>query len=41
MDYEHGMKIYEIRFVYNGLEYEYDINAETGDILKFEKDYDD
>ena len=41
LDYEHGVKIYEVRFVYNGLEYEYDINAETGDILKFEKDYDD
>ncbi len=40
MDYEHGIKIYEIRFYKDGFEYEYDIDAETGRILKFDKDWD-
>ncbi len=34
------MQVYEIKFVYNGLEYEYDIDAATGNVLKFEKDFD-
>lgn len=40
LDYEHGRKVYEIKFYQGGLEYEYDVDAETGNILKFEKDYD-
>ena len=40
MDFEHGRKVYEIKFYQGGFEYEYDIDAETGSILKFEKDFD-
>ena len=40
LDYEHGRKVYEIKFFQGGLEYEFDIDAETGDILKFSKEYD-
>ena len=40
MDYEHGRKVWEIKFYQGGLEYEYNIDAENGKILKFEKDWD-
>lgn len=40
MDYEHGRPVYEIKFYKGGYEYEYDIDAETGAVLKFEKDFD-
>ena len=40
MDYEHGRKVWEINFYQGGLEYEYNIDAENGSILKFEKDWD-
>ena len=40
LDYEHGRKIYEINFYQGGFEYDYDVDAETGAILKFEKDFD-
>ena len=40
LDFEHGRKIYEIEFYKDGFEYEYDIDAETGAVLKFEKDWD-
>ncbi|MBO5574168.1 MAG: PepSY domain-containing protein [Clostridium sp.] len=40
LDYEHGRQVYEIKFYKNGLEYEYDIDAQTGAVLKFEKDFD-
>ncbi len=40
MDYEHGRKVWEIKFYQGNLEFEYDIDAETGSILKFEKDWD-
>lgn len=40
MDYERGRKIYEIKFYQGGFEFEYDIDAETGEVLKFEKDFD-
>ena len=36
MDYEHGSMIYELEFDWNGREYEYDIDANTGEILKYE-----
>ena len=39
LDYEHGRKVYEIKFYQGGMEFEYDIDAETGAILKFEKDF--
>ena len=40
LDYDHGRQVYEIKFFSNGLEYEYDIDAETGRILKAERDWD-
>lgn len=40
MDYEHGRKVWEIKFYQGGLEYEYNIDAESGSVLKFEKDWD-
>lgn len=40
LDYEHGRKIYEVKFYNGGFEYEYDVDYETGKILKFEKDWD-
>lgn len=40
LDYEHGRKVYEIKFYQGGYEYEFDIDADTGDVLKFEKDWD-
>ena len=41
IDYEYGRKVYEIRFYRNGLEYEFDIDVENGNIIKFDKDWDD
>jgi uncharacterized membrane protein YkoI len=40
LDYEHGRRVYEIKFYQGGMEYEYDVDAENGAILKFERDYD-
>ena len=40
LDYEHGRKVYEVKFYQGGFEYEFDIDAETGSVLKFEKDWD-
>ena len=40
LDYEHGRKVYEVSFYKGGFEYEFDIDAETGSVLKFEKDWD-
>ena len=40
MDYEHGRKVWEIKFYQGGLEYEYNIDAQNGKILKFERDWD-
>lgn len=40
MDYEHGRKVWEIKFYQGGMEFEYDIDAESGSVLKFEKDWD-
>ena len=41
MDYEHGVLVYEIELKQSGWEYEYEIDANTGKILKFDKDWDD
>jgi uncharacterized membrane protein YkoI len=38
LDKEDGRKLYELEFYANGYEYEYDIDAETGEILKSERD---
>lgn len=40
LDWEHGRKVYEIKFYQGGYEFDYDVDAETGSILKFEKDWD-
>ena len=40
MDYEHGRKVYEIEFYQGGLEYEFNIDAENGSVLKYKKDWD-
>ena len=39
-DYDDGIYQYEIQFWKDRLEYEYEIHAETGRILSFDKDYD-
>lgn len=41
LDYEYGKMIYEISFDFNGKEFEYEIDAITGDILNNETDIDD
>ena len=33
-----GVPQYDVEFYYNGIEYSYEIHAETGEILSFEKD---
>ena len=40
LDYEHGKKVFEVEFYHDGFEYEYDIDAQTGRILKHEIDRD-
>lgn len=41
LDREHGIMVYEIEFKCQGFEYEYEIDASTGAVLKHEKDTDD
>ena len=41
MDYEHGRQVYELEFVSGGMEYEYDVDCSTGEILAFSQDYAD
>ena len=40
LDWERGRKVYEIEFYFDGFEYEFDIDAESGKVLKFRKDWD-
>ena len=40
-DYENGVLVYEVEFYVGATEYEYDINAATGEIVKWDKDYRD
>lgn len=40
-DYEHGRAVYEVEFHANGYEYEYEIDARTGEIIDFDSEYDD
>ena len=35
-----GLKKDQIEFYHNGFEYEFDIDAETGKVLKYKKDWD-
>ena len=37
-DSEHGVMVYEVEFYAGSVEYEYDINAQTGEIVKFEQE---
>lgn len=41
LDYDDGRKKWEIEFDHGNWEYEYDIDASNGNILDFEKEYDD
>lgn len=40
LDYEDGRKVYEVEFYKGGVEYEFDVDAETGAIVNYEKDVD-
>ncbi len=40
-DKDNGVFKYEVSFDYNGYEYDYDINAETGKIISYDKERDD
>ncbi len=41
MDFEHGQMVYELEFSAAGIEYDYEIDAVNGTILKADKDFDD
>lgn len=41
LDYEMGMMVYEVEFYSNGMEYDYDINALTGDVLHVQSEQED
>ena len=41
MDTEDGIFVYEIEFMDNGYEYEYDIDASTGAVVKYSREKDD
>ena len=38
LDFEKGVMVYDIEFDCDGYEYDYDINAKTGEIVKYEKE---
>lgn len=40
-DWDDGMMVYEVEFISAGKEYDYEVNAVTGEILKWETDYAD
>lgn len=37
-DFDDGKKIYDIEFIYNNQEYNYEIDATTGEIISYDKD---
>ncbi|MEY8391039.1 hypothetical protein D3Z36_01665 [Lachnospiraceae bacterium] len=41
LDNEHGRMVYEIEFYKDFVEYEYEIDAESGEIIKFDSEWDD
>ncbi|MBR4435685.1 MAG: PepSY domain-containing protein [Clostridia bacterium] len=41
LDTENGVKVYDVEFKANGYEYDIEINALTGAVMKFEKEIDD
>ena len=38
MDYDNGVQVYDIEFHYNNIEYNYEIDANTGKILSYSQD---
>ena len=40
-DYDDGRLIYEVEFVVKSIEYEYEIDADSGNILDFDREIDD
>ena len=40
LDRDNGVLIYEVDFNHGGIEYDYDINAETGEVISADKDRD-
>ena len=41
LDWDDGMSIYEIEFKAGGYEYNYEVDAATGSIVEFDKEWDD
>lgn len=41
LDEDDGRVVYEAEFVFAGMEYEFDIDAETGEIIRYEEEKDD
>lgn len=41
LEREHGKQLYEVEAFYNGYEYELEIDAETGEIIKWERERED
>jgi len=39
-DFEHGRQIFEVSFYKDGFEYEFDIDAGNGNVLKYKKEWD-
>ena len=37
-DYDNNMLIYDIEFIYNNTEYNYEVRASDGQIISFEQD---
>ena len=37
-DSEHGVMVYEVEFYAGSVEYEYDINAQTGEVVKYSRE---
>lgn len=40
LDYDDGKLVYEVDFRHNNIEYDYEIDAKTGDIIEFEREND-
>ena len=41
LDYDNGRRKYDIEFQIDRWEYDYELHAETGEILSWDKDWDD
>ena len=40
-DLDNGISVYDVEFTADGYEYDYEINAKTGAIIDYEKEWDD